>query len=93
MRAASGDHDVGEGVAALNGVGSRVDRRGFGPLDDVSLGTAERDAAMATITGGSEPITEGQDWGASSWISCSPKSTAHAKSGQWRMASRLVPVS
>jgi hypothetical protein len=75
MRAASGDHDVGEGLATLNGVGRRVDRRGFGPLDDVSLGTAEGDAAMATITGGAEPITEGRP----AWIACSPRSTAHAK--------------
>jgi hypothetical protein len=61
VRAAGGDDDVGEGLAAPNGDESRVDRRGFGPLDDVSLGTAERDAAMATITDRAEPIAEGQD--------------------------------
>jgi hypothetical protein len=66
MRAASGDGDVGEGLAPLNGDESRVDRRGFGPLDDVSLGTAERDAGVFTITGGAKPITGGQDQRASS---------------------------
>ena len=66
VRAVSGDDDGGESLAAPNGDGSRVDRRGFGPLDDVSLGTAECDAVMATITCGAKPITEGQDWGASS---------------------------
>jgi hypothetical protein len=66
VRTASGADDAGEGLAALNGDESRVDRRGFGPLDDVSLGTAERDAVSATITAGAKPTTKGQDQRASS---------------------------
>ncbi len=88
VRAVSGDDDGGEGLAAPNGDGSRVDRHRLGPLDDVSLGTAERDAAMATITGGAEPITEGQDWGRPAWIARSPRSTANAK--VWTMADGIA---
>ena len=79
VRAARGNDDVGEGLAALNGDGPRVDRREFGPLDGVSLGTTERDASMATITGGANRSLRDRTGVRPAWIACSPRPTAHAE--------------